>query len=102
MILSNEIHRSIQIFLFPFRSADKFIIDRRMGFLFRVIDVSYKVESIYIYIYISMARRIIFIIISIAFLKIDRRTGFMVFATNLTILLHIPPLLRHFRNIRRR
>lgn len=100
MILSNEIHRSIQIFLFPFRSADKFIIDRRMGFLFRVIDVSYKVESIYIY--ISMARRIIFIIISIAFLKIDRRTGFMVFATNLTILLHIPPLLRHFRNIRRR
>lgn len=32
-----------------------------------------------------MARHIIFITISIAFLKIDRRTGFMVFATNLTI-----------------
>lgn len=82
-ILSNEIRRSI--FLFPFRSISSIsLLDRRISFLFRVIDVLYEARS-KVYIYISMARRIIFITISIAFLKIDRHTAFMVFVTNLTI-----------------
>lgn len=56
------------------------LLDKRVEFLFRVIDVSCKPRS-----KVSMLRRIIFITISIALLKIDRRTDFMVSATSLTI-----------------